>query len=118
MQIVTSGTLPAIPEEQDLSISISEIGIAIDIGTTTIAVSVWSLAQRKHLATVAEKNNQIKYGIDVIRRISFATRPPLTGSAQNVESGPSALHYCVIGQLEKMLSKAVSNSAAKLPRGF
>lgn len=118
MQIVTEGELPEIPETSSAAGSPAELGIAIDVGTTTIAVSVWSLSKRKHITTVAEKNNQIKYGADVIKRISFACRPPLTGSSAIVESGPSALHYCVISQLEKMISRAVNTAATMLPRGF
>ncbi|MBQ0052360.1 MAG: DUF4445 domain-containing protein [Treponema sp.] len=118
MQIVTDGIIPEIPEAVDVENSPAELGIAVDVGTTTIAVSVWAMGKRKHLSTVAEKNNQMRYGYDVIRRISFATRPPLTGSSNTVETGTSALHYCIISQLEKMFTKAVSNAAQKLPRGF
>ena len=73
---------------------------------------------RKHLVTVAEKNNQVRYGYDIIRRIAFAVRPPLTGSSTIIESGPSALHYCIIRQLEKMFSKAIFEAGTKLQRGF
>ncbi|MBR1404998.1 MAG: DUF4445 domain-containing protein [Treponema sp.] len=118
MQIVTDGEMPKIPEQTDTSASPAELGIAVDIGTTTIAVSVWALSKRKHLVTVAEKNNQVRYGYDIIRRISFAVRPPLTGSSQVVETGPSALHYCVVSQLEKMFTKAVLDASARLPRGY
>ena len=118
MQIVTEGEMPEIPEQLEPKTSPAEIGIAVDIGTTTIAVSVWSLLHRKHLVTVAEKNNQVRYGYDIIRRIAFAVRPPLTGSSAVVESGPSALHYCIISQLEKMFTQAIMEAAAKLPRGY
>lgn len=118
MQIVTDGKMPRIPEEHSPEDSSAALGIAVDVGTTTIAVSVWSLSRRKHLSTVAEKNNQVKYGCDVIKRISFATRPPLTGSAVIVESGPSALHYCIIAQLERMFTKAVMQASATFPRGY
>ncbi|WP_294428847.1 ASKHA domain-containing protein [uncultured Treponema sp.] len=118
MQIVTEGKMPVIPEQVGSEVSPAELGIAVDIGTTTIAVSTWSLLHRKHLLTIAEKNNQVRYGYDIIRRIAFAVRPPLTGSSEVVESGPSALHYCIISQLEKMFAKAVYESANLLPRGF
>ncbi|MCR5724278.1 MAG: ASKHA domain-containing protein [Treponema sp.] len=117
MQIQTDGVIPLIPEELDRDCPPSHIGLAVDIGTTTIAVSAWQLATREHLATVAAKNIQMRYGYDVIRRISFATRPPLTGSAQVVESGPSALHYSIITQLEKLFAQALNLAGTKLPRG-
>lgn len=118
MQIVTDGKMPEIPELDDSELSPAELGIAVDIGTTTIAVSVWALSRRKHLVTVAEKNNQVRYGYDIIRRIAFAVRPPLTGSSSVVETGHSALHYCIVSQLEKMFSKAILEAAERLPRGF
>lgn len=118
MQIVTEGVVPEIPEQITEAFSPASLGIAVDVGTTTIAVSVWTLGKRKHIATVAEKNDQIKYGYDIIKRIAFSLRPPLTGSATVVETGPSALHYCIICQLEKMFAKAVNLAAQKLPRGF
>ena len=118
MQIVTDGEMPQIPEQIEQELSPAELGIAVDIGTTTIAVSVWALSRRKHLVTVAEKNNQVRFGYDIIRRIAFAIRPPLIGSSSIVESGHSALHYCIISQLEKMFSKAVIEAGNRLPRGF
>jgi len=119
MQIETEGVMPELPEELDpLHNSLAEAGIAVDVGTTTVAVSVWSLSTRKCLATVAEKNSQMRYGYDIIRRISYATRPPLTGSSQVVESGPSALHYAIISQLEKMFTQAVAQVAQKMGLGI
>ena len=118
MQIVTDGQMPEIPEQFEDDSSHAELGIAVDVGTTTIAVSVWALSRRKHLVTVAEKNNQVSYGYDIIRRISFAVRPPMTGSSNIVETGHSALHYCLVSQLEKMFARAVLESASRLPRGF
>lgn len=118
MQIVTEGEMPQIPEQIESELSPAELGIAVDIGTTTIAVSVWALSRRKHLVTVAEKNNQVRYGYDIIRRIAFAVRPPLTGSSSVVETGHSALHYCIISQLEKMFTKAVMEASERLPRGY
>ena len=118
MQIQTDGVMPHIPEPIDSACPQNHIGLAVDVGTTTVAVSAWLLATREHLTTVAAKNVQMRYGYDVIRRISFAVRPPLTGSSNVVESGPSALHYAIISQLEKMFAQAVSIAATKLPRGM
>lgn len=117
MQIQTDGILPELPDEMWESSSCADVGIAVDVGTTTVAVNVWSLSEKKCIAVIAEKNCQVKYGADVIRRISFATRPPLTGSSQVVESGPSALHYAIVHQLEKMFIRAVSLASSKLARG-
>lgn len=117
MQIQTEGIMPDIPEELEEQKSLAEVGLAVDVGTTTVAVSVWSISTRKCIATVAEKNNQVRYGYDIIRRISYALRPPLSGSSQVVETGPSALHYAIICQLEHLFTKALSAASAKSPRG-
>ncbi|MBP5283489.1 MAG: DUF4445 domain-containing protein, partial [Treponema sp.] len=118
MQIETSGIIPVIPEQQDNSISPVSIGLAVDVGTTTVAVSAWQLSNRSHLATAAAKNVQVRYGQDVIKRIAYAIRPPLRGSAQNIESGSSALHYSIIVQLEKLFTQILSICNTKLPRGI
>lgn len=118
MQIETQGVMPQIPDEQGEPLNITEVGIAVDIGTTTVALMVWSLSSKKCLATVAEKNAQTRYGSDIIRRISFAIRPPLTGSASVVETGESALHYAIISQLEKMFARALALASQNSPRGI
>ena len=50
-------------------------GIAIDLGTTTIAVQLIDLAMAELLATRSDYNGQISCGLDVISRINFAHRP-------------------------------------------
>lgn len=104
----TDGIMSGIPEELELQHeSVTDVGIAVDVGTATVALNVWSLSGRKLLASISEKNTQMRYGYDVIRRIAFATRPPLTGSSQTVETGPSALHYAIISQLEQLYALAI-----------
>ena len=118
MQIETQGFLPQIPEEQPEQVNITDVGIAVDVGTTTVAVKIWSLSSKKCLSVIAEKNLQSRYGCDIIRRISFATRPPLTGSSAVVETGESALHYAIISQLERMFAHALALAAQKTMRGI
>lgn len=47
------------------------LGIAVDLGTTTIAICLCNLAGRKILSTVAVKNPQALYGDDVMSRIGW-----------------------------------------------
>ncbi|MBQ3670041.1 MAG: DUF4445 domain-containing protein [Treponema sp.] len=117
MEILTDGTLPFIPEQLPATADAGEIGIAVDVGTTTIALNVWSIADRKRIAVVAEENAQLKYGHDVIKRISFAIRKPHPAE-KNPVAGESQLHYCIIAQLEKLFQKAVNEAKNALPRGF
>ena len=50
-------------------------GIAIDIGTTTIAVQLVYLPLSKIVATKSDYNDQVDCGLDVISRINYARRP-------------------------------------------
>ncbi|MCP5104145.1 MAG: DUF4445 domain-containing protein, partial [bacterium] len=50
-------------------------GIAVDIGTTTVAVQLVSIPSTKVLATQTAYNDQIDCGLDVISRINYARRP-------------------------------------------
>lgn len=45
------------------------LGIAVDLGTTTIAIYLCNIHSRKVLFTVAVKNTQALYGDDVMSRI-------------------------------------------------
>jgi len=51
-----------------------ELGIACDIGTTTIAVAMVDLATGRILDTVSAYNDQIQCGADVISRIIYARK--------------------------------------------
>ena len=51
-----------------------QYGIAIDIGTTTIAVQLIFLPSAKIIAARADYNAQIKCGLDIISRINYARR--------------------------------------------
>ncbi len=66
-QIVTDGVLP----EFELSPSFSNYGVAIDIGTTTLAARLYDV-KGNMLAEVSRLNPQSKWGADVISRIEAA----------------------------------------------
>lgn len=50
-------------------------GIAVDIGTTTVAVQLVFLPLAKVIATRNDYNAQVDCGLDVISRINYAKRP-------------------------------------------
>lgn len=60
-QIILQSQIERIQEE--------ECGIALDIGTTTLAAAVVSLRTGKIIATVTATNHQREYGADVMTRI-------------------------------------------------
>ncbi len=51
------------------------LGAAVDLGTTTVAVSLADLTQGRILAEKSAYNGQISRGLDVISRINYAARP-------------------------------------------
>ena len=57
-----------LPEDEGLS----GLGIAFDVGTTTIAAMLWDLKERRQLAVRSSVNPQRAAGSDVISRIAYA----------------------------------------------
>lgn len=53
----------------------TQVGLAIDVGTTTCAVSLVDLACGHVLGTAADYNGQLSRGADIISRISYAKTP-------------------------------------------
>jgi len=51
-------------------------GVAVDVGTTSVAVALIDLNQGNILKVVSTENEQTAYGADVISRISFAMESP------------------------------------------
>lgn len=66
-------------------------GLAVDIGTTTIAVRLYNLTSGTILAECSEENRQRRFGADVISRIAACA-----------EVGVSTLQSTVCEQLEQM----------------
>ena len=69
-----------------------EYGVAVDIGTTTLVVSLYRLGQRTPLGTLCRKNPQAVFGADVISRIGKA-----------VDGEGEALFAAVSGALDGMI---------------
>ena len=51
------------------------LGVAIDIGTTTVTAAMLDLADGKVIAKASMGNGQIRYGADVINRIIQSSKP-------------------------------------------
>ncbi len=68
-EIVSPDTLTA---EENLPLDKTNIGIAVDIGTTTIATAIVDLVSGKILRQNNCTNSQIHYGADVMTRIKAA----------------------------------------------
>ena len=66
MDVVDSGLSATFPVDTGLT----GFGIAVDIGTTTVAAHLHNLETGERLASVSNANPQIAFGADVISRIS------------------------------------------------
>jgi len=73
------------------------LGMAFDIGTTSVVGYLLDLNTGKELAHVSNLNPQTKYGADVITRITFAAQQ---------EDGLFKLHRDIIKEINNLISKA------------
>lgn len=80
-------------------------GIALDLGTTTLAFALVDLATGKTLETIGELNAQGRYGADVLSRIAAADR----GQAQ-------ALQSCVLRQTGEAIARFSEKFSLKMPK--
>ena len=80
-------------------------GIAIDLGTTTVVVMLWDLAEGRLIDVEAISNPQRFYGADVMSRISFVLRSPW-----NLKRVQSSL----INELNQAISRLVTKYGLRL----
>jgi uncharacterized 2Fe-2S/4Fe-4S cluster protein (DUF4445 family) len=80
-------------------------GLAIDIGTTTVVVELLDLITGKSLAIQTALNSQMKYGSDVVSRISAATLEP-----KNLESLRQSIRDTLNQMIHKLLREAPASS--------
>ncbi len=76
-------------------------GIAIDIGTTTIAAYLCNLRSGELLATQSMMNPQVVYGEDVMSRISYTVTHP---------DGLKKVHQSIIDALNQLIETVVQHS--------
>ena len=73
------------------------LGIACDIGTTTVALQVIDLQTGKILGTASSYNQQIRCGEDIISRINYAQEPERL----------QELHKAIISTINNLLENAI-----------
>ena len=76
-------------------------GIAIDIGTTTVAMELIDLKNAKIISKVADVNSQVKFGFDVMSRIAFTLENP---------EGLSILQKSIVDTLNTLINKLLDES--------
>ena len=90
-----------LPRSLTLIKSSGHYGVAIDLGTTHIRLTLWNLSTGERLAGVAGLNPQGSYGTDVLMRLMEASR-----------SGKIAREIC--GLVEQAIAEALSCVAAQI----
>ncbi len=73
------------------------LGLAVDVGTTTLVLQVINLENSKTIGTIARKNPQIAYGNDVISRIGY-----------------TMTHSNGLKELQRVLMKGINNCLEQL----
>lgn len=87
-EIMTQGVMPEVMCDK------TGYGIAVDIGTTTIALYLYDMGKSECLAIESRMNGQARYGADVISRIQYCS--------EHVD-GLQVLQRCVIDELNDMI---------------
>jgi len=104
-------TITAIQEKDRINVVGIEIGnhtannhaVAIDIGTTTVAVQLIELSTAKIISTQTDYNNQLTCGLDVISRINYARKPERLEELRNR----------VLKTINNLIKQAVRNQSFK-----
>jgi len=84
--------------------SAHNIGVALDLGTTTVVAHLVDLNTSKTLATKAKYNSQITFGDDVISRIMFSNTPERRTQLRDV----------IVNDINDLITALVVDSKIKL----
>jgi uncharacterized 2Fe-2S/4Fe-4S cluster protein (DUF4445 family) len=76
-------------------------GLAADIGTTTLVLELVNLNTGKRIDSAVANNSQMKFGADIVSRISFAYLDP-----KNLEK----LQKAIIGDLSRMIGQLLDRN--------
>ncbi len=83
-----------------------QYGVAVDIGTTTIASYLYDLNTGKHLDTISAMNPQRKYGADVLSRIDYTI---------TTDTGLENMHREIINCINGIIKDFTSRNGLDLP---
>ena len=83
--------------------SARDFGVAVDLGTTTIALHLVDLSRPAIIATITDYNSQISCGLDVISRINYARR----------HGGKEELRTRALETINGLLQKVMQNHSVR-----
>ncbi len=101
--IVASGTFEK-KIQGDSSALPNEIGIAVDMGTTTLALRAYSLKTGELLSERSQENAQRAFGSDVVSRVNYALK----------KEGLALLHNTLLEQIASLSESLVRETKALL----
>jgi uncharacterized 2Fe-2S/4Fe-4S cluster protein (DUF4445 family) len=78
-------------------------GLAVDVGSTTVAAHLCDLRTGAVLATEATMNPQVRFGEDLMSRVSYGMMEP---------GGVAQMHQAIIATLNELALRAASTAAA------
>lgn len=81
------------------------LGLAVDIGSTTVAAYLCDLRTGQVLATESAMNPQVVHGEDIMSRISYT---------QEHEDGLKVLNHAILGMLTTLAERAVGEAGLEL----
>jgi len=87
-------------------VQVKELGIAIDIGTTTLQLELLDLSTGEVLAFTSDYNPQIKYGEDVISRVEYARK----------KEGLKTLREAIVNKLSELIKELGEQAGTSLDR--
>ncbi|MCK4294318.1 MAG: DUF4445 domain-containing protein [Planctomycetes bacterium] len=79
------------------------VGLAVDIGTTTVVAKLLDMADCREIATAAALNPQSRFGDDVISRITFAQS----------DEKLAELHETIINCINQLIAQLCSEAGAE-----
>ncbi|MBA7608943.1 Na(+)-translocating NADH-quinone reductase subunit F [subsurface metagenome] len=102
--VTRTNKFPEIIDVVPGDLTLSNYGLAIDIGTTTIVGFLANLTTGEILGRASEMNRQITYGEELVTRISFARKP----------EGLKVLQKSVVETINDVIRKLTSEADVSL----
>ena len=90
------GSLTEITEVESGNTSRCNLGVAVDVGTTTVMAQLIDLTTGSTMGIASRYNSQIQYGGDIIRRIMHASQE---------EGGLSTLQQAITGDINSLIQE-------------
>ncbi len=99
MNIFTGNLLPEIKPDKN------GLGVAVDIGTTTLVAYLYDCGEAKQLAVASGINSQAQFGVDVISRIKYCS---------DFERGLDILHEALTRDVNSLIERLAGQHGADL----